>query len=93
MCTYRIVGNTNPWIAQRDVLFNGKTRVVIKSCLTLKEAREQLLKWFCDDYDVWFPNWGVAMNSNLGRDNASRYQDGTYSYWWDSRTYLIEKED
>lgn len=90
--TYRIVGKTNPWIAQRDTAFNGKTEVTFYDGLTLSEAKTILLHYFCKDYDLYAPNWGVAMNSRAGRDNASRYQDGTYSYWWDSRTYAIEEE-
>ena len=91
--TYRIIGNTNSWIAQRDINFAGKTEITIKSGLTLSQAREALLDLFCQDYDVYFPNWGVAMNSKLGRTYASHCQDGTYSYWWDSRTYSIEEEE
>lgn len=90
--SYRIVGKTNGWIAQRDVNFNGKTEVIFEKHMTLKEARKKLLEWFNNDYDLCCPNWGSAMNSKEGRDNASRY-DGLYSYWWDSRSYSIEEEE
>ena len=33
------------------------------------------------------------MNSKEGRDHLSRYNDGTYSYDWDSRQYIIEEEE
>lgn len=91
--TYKIIGATNKWIAQRDVRFNGKTTIEIVSGLSLKQARKFLLEYFCEDYGVYFPNWGVAMNSKIGRDNVTRHSDGTYSYWWDSRTYSIEEEN
>ena len=93
MTTYKIIGKTNPWIAQRDINFSGKTEIVIKSDLTLSQARKALLDFFCQDYDAYFPNWGVAMNSKIGRYNASHYQDGTYSYEYDSRYYSIEVEE
>lgn len=93
MTAYKIIGRTNPWIAQRDSLFNGKCEITIKSGLTLAEARKVLLDFFCEDYDIYAPNWGSAMNSKVGRCNASRYPDGTYSYWYDSRTFAIENEE
>lgn len=93
MATYKIIGKTNPWIAQRDFNFNGKTEITLESGLTLSEARKVLLDYFCKDHDCYFPNWGVAMNSKLGRDYASHYSDGTYSYEWDSRYYSIEEEE
>ena len=93
MTTYRIIGYTNPWIAQRDSLFNGKTEITIKSGLTLAEARKTLLDLFCEDYDISAPNWGVAMNSKVGRCYASHCPDGTYSYWYDSRTFLIGEDE
>lgn len=91
--TYKLVGKTNPWIAQRDSLFLGKTEIIIKKGLTLKEARATLLKWFNNDYGLSCKNMGSAMNCTEGRCHLSRYNDGTYSYDWDSRTYAIEEED
>lgn len=91
--TFKIIGKTNPWIAQRDSLFCGKTEIIIEKGLTLKEARTTLLKLFNNDYDLSCPNMGSAMNSKEGRDHLSHYNDGTYSYDWDSRTYAIEVEE
>lgn len=93
MTTYRIIGKTNPWIAQRDTTFNGKTSVILEKGLTLSQATTILLRWFNDDYDLVCPNLGSAMNSRKGRDHLSRFKDGTYSYDWDSRTYAIEEEE
>lgn len=93
MRTYSIIGKTNSWIAQRDPLFHGETEITLKKGLTLREARQYLLDFFCNEYDCHFPNWGSAMNSNLGRDYACRYPDGTYSYQYDSRTYSIQEEE
>lgn len=91
--TYRIIGTTNSWIAQRDAIFNGKTKVIINKGMTLKQARKRLLKFFCLDYEVYFPNWGVARHSIIGRNTTLRFKDGTYSYEFDSRTFAIEREE
>lgn len=90
---YKIIAKTNPWIARRDALFNGKTEVILSKGMTLKEAREELLRLFCDKYEVYFPNWGVARNSIIGRNTTSRFKDGTYSYEFDSRIFSIQKEE
>lgn len=92
MTTYTIIARTNSWIAQRDSRFNGKCNVVLKSGLTLKEAKAELLSMFNYDYEVSYPNWGVVMHSNLGQSHCTRYMDGTYSYEYDSRSYCIEEE-
>ena len=93
MTTYRIIGRTNGWIAQRDSAFNGRTERVFEKGMTLSEAKSLLLSWFNHDYDLACPNMGSAMNSKEGRYNLSRYNDGTYSYEWDSRQYIIEEEE
>ena len=92
MKTYCIIGRTNSWIAQRDITFNGKCNIILSSGLSLKQAKSQLLKMFKDDYEVYYPNWGVVMNSNLGKFNCCHYSDDTYSYNYDSRTFAIEEE-
>lgn len=91
--TYKIIARTNGWIASRDSSFKGKTEITLQQGLNLSDARKELLRFFCQDYEVYFPNWGVAMNSKLGRDYANRRSDGTYSYEWDSRYYSIEEEN
>lgn len=93
MTTYRIIGRTNGWIAQRDSAFNGKTERIFEKGLSLQQAKSLLLSWFNHDYDLACPNMGSAMNSKEGRDHLSRYNDGTYSYDWDSRQYIIEEEE
>lgn len=93
MTTYRIIGRTNGWIAQRDSAFNGKTERVFEKGMTLSEAKSKLLSWFNHDYDLSCPNMGSAMNNKEGRDHLSHYNDDTYSYDWDSRQYIIEEEE
>lgn len=90
--TYRIVGKTNGWIASRDTAFNGKTERTFEKGMTLAEAKSKLLDWFNHDHDTSFPNWGVAMNSKIGRDSAW-HQGNEYGYEWDSRSYYIEEEE
>lgn len=89
MKTYKITGRTNSYIAQRDINFNGKTEIVIKSVMTLKEAQQELLQMFNQDYDTYYKNWGIAASNNW---NASKTrEDGTRSYEYDSRYYSIEE--
>jgi hypothetical protein len=88
--TYRIIGKTNGWIAQRNGW--GKTENIISSNLTLKQAKGALLSMLLDDYEIYYPNWGCVMNSKIGRNCVSHYKDGTYRYEYDSRYYLIEEE-
>ena len=57
---YKIIGRTNPYIAQRDILFKGKVCIIMATGLTLKEAQQKLLQYFNEDYGTYFPNWGLA---------------------------------
>lgn len=88
--TYKIIGKTNGYIAQRDIDFRGKTVITIESNLTLKEAQKKLLDFFNMDYETNFSNWGLA------RINypcyTTTFKDGTRSYEYDSRYYSIEPE-
>lgn len=90
--TYKIIGQTNPWIANIDILFNGKTCVTIESNLTLKQAQKMLLQMLCTDYDTYFPNWGVAVNTQRVEAYPTR-KDGTRAYEYDSRKYSIEEDN
>ena len=86
---YKIIGRTNPYIAQRDILFKGKVCIIIATGLTLKEAQQKLLQYFNEDYVTYFPNWGLA-RCNHPYVTAT-YEDGTRSYEYDSRYYSIEE--
>lgn len=90
MRTYIIIRRTNSWIANRH--YNGKCNTILQSGLSLKEAKAELLRMFNSDYEVYYPNWGVAMNSNLGKFYCHHHSDDTYSYEYDSRMYAIEEE-
>lgn len=91
MKTYKIIGNTNSYIAQRDIEFKGKTTVVINKGLSLRQAQIELLHLFNEDFGTRFPNWGLV-RANYPF-NSSTYSDGTRSYEFDSRYYRIEEED
>ena len=52
-----------------------------------------LLKMFNCEYETSFPNWGVVMNSVLGRQYCTHHSDGTYTFEYDSRYYVIEAEE
>lgn len=91
MKTYKITGKTNPWIAARSNLFNGKTEITITKGLTLKEAQRKLLEFFNEDYRTYYSNWGLV-RCNHPHDSCS-YHDGTRSYEYDSRHYFIEEDE
>lgn len=86
---YKIIGHTNPYIAQRDIHFNGNTTITIESGLTLKEAQKRLLQFFNEDYGTSFSNWGLVRCSHPFE--ASTHKDGTRSYEYDSRYYSIKE--
>lgn len=87
--TYKIIGHTNPYIAQRDIHFNGNTTITLATGLTLKEAQQKLLQFFNEDYGTYFSNWGLVRCNHPFE--ASTHKDGTRSYEYDSRYYSIEK--
>ena len=72
--TYKITGRTNPWIADRSTLFKGKTYITIKSGLTLKEAQNELLNFFNEDYETSFQNWREVRTSRF-KYAASTHKD------------------
>lgn len=87
--TYKIIGQTNHYIAQRDIMFNGKVYIVIETGLTLKEAQQKLLQFFNEDYLTYFSNWGLVRCNHPFE--SSTHKDGTRSYEYDSRYYSIEE--
>ena len=94
MKTYNIVKETNPYLAQRDGM-GRKTKVVLESGLTLKEAQKELLRMFNHDFDCYCPNWGLAVAISNKRNESvvatPTFADGTRSYESDSRYYSIEE--
>lgn len=92
---YQITGTTNGWIAQRDLKFNGKTKIIIEKDLTLKVAYKKLLDMFNSDYEDkgWYAeNWGIAVNIS-NRKASPTFSDGTRMYEYDSRYYKIEEQE
>ena len=87
--TYRIVGRTNGWIANRDANFRGKCEVTFKESLTLREAQKELLRMYNYDYDTCWSNWGLAVIHSNG--NAWSGDDGIRRYEYDSRVYSIQE--
>ena len=90
MKTYRIMGKTNGWIAQRDIHFKGKTTIALATGLTLKEAQQKLLQFFNEDYETYYSNWGLVRCNRPFESTTN--DDGTRSYEYDSRHYYIEQE-
>lgn len=96
MKTYKIIGETNDYIANRDIHFNGKTKITLEAGLTLKEAQKALLRMYCEEIGEYVPNWGIATQLSGERTNyTTAYptrQDGTRTYEYDSRYFSIEEE-
>ena len=90
MNTYKITANTNGYLASRDVMFNGRTTVILEDGLTLKDAQAALLNLFNEYYEACLPNWGMARCHY--RNYTTSHADGTRSFEWDSRYFRIELE-
>lgn len=54
MKTYKITGTTNSYIAQRDITFNGKTSIDLRTGLTLEEALNELADMFSEDHNNYY---------------------------------------
>lgn len=52
MTTYNVIASTNPYIASRDIHFNGKTRIIISENITEDEAKNKLLDIMLQKYDA-----------------------------------------
>lgn len=48
---FKIEASTNGYIANRDAIFKGKTRVTLRDNLTYSEARELLISFCISDYE------------------------------------------
>lgn len=54
MTTYQIIGQTNPYIAQRDLRFNGKTRIVLSEFDNKEDAIKKLREHLNEDYEFLY---------------------------------------
>lgn len=98
MKTYSIIAKTNSYIANRDLMFNGSTEVVLRSNLSLKEAHSILLDMFNEYYSDkrgYAVNWGLAVCFSRGfvEGAVPTFSDGTRSFSYDSRTFSIIVEE
>ena len=93
--TFKIVGRTNSWIAERDSQFKGKTEIIIADNLTLKEAQRKLLSMLNECYELGCSNWGAAVIATKSRGFCAypTHEDGTRCFEYDGRTFSIEEED
>lgn len=98
--TYKIIAQTNGYIANKDAQFNGKTEITIETGLELKEAYKVLLNMFNEKYadnaEVGYAaNWGLAVirSRNYVDGATPTFSDGTRSFDWDGRRYAIEAEE
>lgn len=85
---FAIIGETNGYIANRDIHFRGKTKVTFDIFDTLEEANNELLKWCKKDHQLigqW--NWPLIKAHDYGNCR----KDGTRMYEYDSRIYYTQE--
>lgn len=104
--SYKIIAETNGWIASRDIHFNGETSYIVASNISLDEARKKLEELFFEDY----PDYMILSDEDLkyyGYEERPDYiastikefsewdefENGTARYEFDSRYYSIEEEE
>ena len=92
---FKIIGETNSWIAARDSQFKGKNKIVIADNLTLKVAQKRLLSMFNECYELDCSNWGAAVMARSRRVFCAypTRDDGTRCFDYDGRTFSIEEEE
>lgn len=89
---FKILGSTSPYIASRDINFNGKALKVFRSDLTKIEAQRILLEWYNrDNRDK--PSRTSWAEARRWDGETFNYGGGCFGYRYDSRTYWIEVED
>lgn len=98
MTTYKIIGQTNGYIANKDAEFKGHTEIVLESSLSLKQAQSKLLDMYNEKYGCERSianNWGLAViqSKPYAFGAVKTFDDGTRSFDYDSRSYRIEIED
>lgn len=90
---YKLIAKTNPYIAQRNIIFNGKCEITIEDNLTLKEAQKKLLEQFNKCNDTMYLNWNLVVYNTRNRiDNAYYHVGGMYGFHYDSKNYAIEPD-
>lgn len=90
MRKFAIVGETNGYIANRDIRFNGKTTVTLETFDTLEEANQELLQWCKQDHQL-HGQWNWPLVKAKGYGNCRK--DGTRMYEYDSRYYYTQQLD
>ena len=99
MKTYKITGNTNGYIASRNIEFNGKTTIEIATGLSIEDAIKELNAIFQECYGYSHDECVESYNEETDEmtfclDNRwTDYSDGTASFEYDSRYYRIEEEE
>lgn len=99
MKKYKIIGETNGYIASHDIHFNGKTKVEFAHDLSLEDAISELDSFFYKDYGYYHDSFEIDYNEENDEpiyaidDRWTNRQDGTACYEYDSRYYSIVDED
>jgi len=93
MKTYKIIGKTNPYIAQRDIHFNGKPEKVFETGLSRKTAQSTLLEWYNRDNEcIGKPYRSTWAEARRWDGETFNHGGGCLGYNFDSRAYWIEEE-
>ena len=92
--TYSIKIKTNRYIANKDIMFNGKCEITLYHSLNLKTAYETLLAMFEEYAECYVHNWGVAVTTKFNIDIQAykTNNDKTRMFYYNSRFFYIEEE-
>lgn len=91
---YKITEKTDAFIANRDIVFSGKTYITLEDNLTLKEAREKLLGMYNEKYAEergYCKNWGLAVIQSRKYVHRANTVGNIRWFEYDSRFYRIEE--
>lgn len=93
--TFSVIATTNGYIASRDLMFNGKVRVVLASGLSIDEAREKLLSLWNERVDDDYLAGSIEEAAELSSDRIDHMYEnsGLPAFGYDSRTFAIVEEE
>lgn len=84
MKTYKIIEKTA----------GQRTAKIVEKNLELKDAQKELLELFNRRHYLNTKNWGLAVILTKDRPDGAKptFRDGTRSFSYDTKTYVIEEE-
>lgn len=94
--SYNVICKTDLYHASKDSSFDSFTGIkVVDSFENLKDANDAILKYFREDAERYFANWGLACifagrPNDCGISSAGTNPDGTRYYSFDIYNYSIQ---